>query len=286
MKTLHTLSACAALFLTTACTQIGIGAANLPTHFSNGIQAISDVTFSQSPALALDIYRPMKASATPLPVIVFFYGGRWTFGHKAQYAFAGHTLAQRGYVVVIPDYRQYPDVKFPAFVEDAASAVAWTHDHIAQYGGDPARLYVAGHSSGAHLGSLVATDPRYLSAHDMNRDVIKGFSGLAGPYAFIPEEEDLKDMFGPPSNYPQIQATSFVDGRQPPMLLLWGSDDTAVGQFNMDRLAKKIADEGGVVETKIYPGVSHAWIVGALSWMGKNRVPVADDMDAFFAAHR
>jgi len=281
MKTLHTLFACVALLLTTACTQLGLGAANLPTHFDGGVKQTRDITFSQSPALALDIYKPAQAS-TPLPVIVFFYGGRWTMGQKSQYAFAGNTLAQQGYVVVIPDYRKYPDVKFPSFVDDAARAVAWARENIADYGGDPSHLYVAGHSSGAHLGALVATDPQYLAAHGMKRDVIRGFAGLAGPYAFIPEEADLKDMFGPPENYPQMQATTFVDGQQPPMLLLWGSDDTAVGKFNMDKMAARIQEKGGAVETKIYPGISHAWIVGALSWFGKNKAPVASDIDAFF----
>jgi acetyl esterase/lipase len=281
VKTLRALFACAALLLTTACTQIGITAANLPTHFDGNIKKTPDIAFSATPALALDIYSPANATQ-PLPVIVFFYGGRWTIGERAQYAFAGHALAQRGYVVVIPDYRKYPDVKFPAFVQDAASAVAWTHDNIAIYGGDASRLYVTGHSSGAHLGSLVATDPRYLTAHDMSRDIIRGFAGLAGPYAFIPEEPDLKDIFGPPENYPEVQAITFVDGRQPPMLLLWGAEDTAVGQFNMDNLAARIREKGGRYETKIYPGINHAWIVGALSWMGKNKAHVADDMDEFF----
>lgn len=284
MKTLHTFFACAALLLTSACTQLGLVAANLPTHLSGGVKKTGDIAFSQSPALALDIYKPALASA-PLPVIIFFYGGRWTMGQKSQYAFAGKTLAQLGYVVVIPDYRKYPDVKFPSFADDAASAVAWAHNNIAAYGGDPSSLYVAGHSSGAHLGALIATDPHYLAMHGMKRDVIRGFAGLAGPYAFIPEEADLKDMFGPPENYSQMQATTFVDGQQPPMLLLWGADDTAVGKFNMDKMAARIQEKGGTVETMVYPGINHAWIVGALSWLGKNKAPVANDIDAFFESH-
>lgn len=285
MKAFRTFFACTALLLTTACTQIGIIAANLPTHFDGSVQKTTDITFSTAPALSLDIYRPAHSAGTPLPVIVFFYGGRWTFGDRAQYAFAGNALAQRGYVVVVPDYRKYPDVKFPSFAQDAGNAVAWTYDHIADYGGDPARLYVAGHSAGAHLGALVASDPHYLAQYGKKRGIVRAFAGLAGPYAFIPEEPDLKDMFGPPENYARMQAPNFVDGAQPPMLLLWGSDDTAVGRFNMDRMAARIHEKGGVVEAKIYPGISHAWIVGALSWLGQRKAPVLDDIDTFFRKH-
>ena len=89
-------------------------------------------------------------------------------------------------------------------------------------------------------------------------------------------------MFGPPSQYPQMQATTFIDGRQPPMLLLWGDRDQYVGKINMDSVEQAVRRHGGCVAAKIYPGVDHIWLVGAISWLGGNKTPVTEDMTSFF----
>lgn len=220
------------------------------------------------------------------PVLVFFYGGRWTFGNKEQYAFAALPFVKEGYIVVIPDYSKYPDVKFPSFVNDAALAVSWVHDNIRQYNGNPKRLYLSGHSSGAHIAALVTTNPDYMKQLGKDRNVVTAFSGLAGPYDFIPEDDDLKDMFGPTNNYKNIQVPTYVDGQQPPMQLLHGADDTDVIQRNLNRLREKIKEKGGVVETKIYTGIDHKEIVGALTWVWQDKAPVRDDMLDFFERHQ
>ncbi len=259
-----------------ACTQLGFAAANAPGL--RDVAAANDVMFDKAHALALDVYAP-KSHADALPVIVFIHGGRWQSGDKGDYAFAGAALARQGFVVVIPDYRKYPDVKFPAFVDDAARAVEWAHENIAPYGGDPARLFVAGHSSGAHVGALLAADERYVP-----RGIIKGFAGLAGPYAFTPDEPDLQDMFGPPQNYPAMQVTRFIDGREPPMLLLYGTADKAVAPYNLERLVTAVHAKGGQVETILYPDVTHTGIIAGLSWFRRGNPPVAQDMARFFKA--
>ncbi|MDE2608299.1 MAG: alpha/beta hydrolase, partial [Burkholderiales bacterium] len=84
----------------------------------------------------LDIYAPLGATR-PTPVVVFFYGGNWDSGARGEYRFVGEALAARGITAVIADYRLYPQVVYPAFVEDSARAVAWTLAHIGSYGGDP-----------------------------------------------------------------------------------------------------------------------------------------------------
>ena len=268
-----------ALFVS-ACSSASFFVANIPVHFSEA-EVSSDISYGDKETHKLDIYTPKNLEGKA-PVLVFFYGGRWTFGNKEQYAFAALPFLEKGYIVVIPDYSKYPDVKFPEFVKDAALAVAWVHDYIGEYKGDPKRLYLSGHSSGAHLAALVTTDQKYLKEHGKSRSIVTGFSGLAGPYDFIPEDKDLQDMFGPPANYPNMQATSFIDGLQPPMQLLHGADDKDVIQRNLNRLRDKITQEGGVVETKIYPGIDHKEIVGALTWVWHDKAPVADDMLDFF----
>lgn len=268
------------LIFMSACSSGAFLLANLPVKF--GDQKIHrDIPYGPERWQKLDIYLPATVNP-PAPVLVFFYGGRWTFGKKAQYAFAAKTFSDAGYVVVLPDYSKYPQVKFPAFVEDAAKAVAWTHDHIGEYGGNTSRLYVSGHSSGAHMGALVSVNPQYLKAEGKELAIITAFAGLAGPYDFIPEAQDLKDIFGPPENYPNMQVPTFVNGRQPPMLLLHGADDTQVIQRNLNRLRDKIESTGGIVETRVYDNIDHIEIIGSLSWLLKDRAPVKRDMLNFF----
>nr|MDP9128722.1 alpha/beta hydrolase [Pseudomonadota bacterium] len=203
-----------------------------------------------------------------------------------DYRFVAAAFAKKGFIVVIPDYRKYPDVHFPTFVQDGAKALAWTYDHIATYRGNPARIHVAGHSAGAHIGALLAADARYLATAGKERSaVIHDFVGLAGPYAFTPDEPDLEDMFGPPSNYPNMRVTTFIDGKQPPMLLLYGDSDTTVKYANLEVLERSIRQKGGRVETKIYHNVGHTDLVGDLSWFNPDDVPVLEDIAVFFRSN-
>jgi acetyl esterase/lipase len=174
-------------------------------------------------------------------------------------------------------------VRFPEFVKDAAKALTWVHGHIGELHGNPAKIHVLGHSAGAHIGALVTADPRYLADEGKDRSiVIHDFAGLAGPYAFTPDERDLEDMFGPPTNYPNMQVTTFIDGTQPPMLLLYGDRDTVVKYANIEELEQRIKQRGGCVRSHIYPHVSHTDLVGALTWWNLKAIPVVHDIVRFF----
>ncbi len=280
MRRIKILASLALALLVSGCAQVGIFTANIPSHFSE-VARKQDILFDSKNNLKLDIYIPKNARNAD--VVVFFYGGRWTDGSKDQYQFVGTALAEQGFVVVIPDYRKYPDVKFPAFIEDGAEAVAWVSDHIQDYDGNPDRINLSGHSSGAHIAALITANPKYLAEQGKDRDqVIKSFAGLAGPYDFTPEEKDLVDMFGPPANYPLMRPVTYATGKMPPLLLLHGADDKIVGRFNYEHLRDKVLKDGGSVETKLYKGIDHVWIVGALSWLGRDKAPVLDDMVRFF----
>lgn len=270
--------------LLAGCTQAGLELANLPAKFSS-TQTYKGVSYGPGPSHKLDIYKPESSGEQQLPVVLFFYGGRWTDGSREMYPFIGETFVNEGYITVIADYRKYPEVRFPAFVEDGALALAWVSQHIGEYGGDFCRLYVSGHSSGAHIGALLTADERYLQSVGLETDVIRAFAGLAGPYDFEPQAEDLKTIFGPPDNYPQMQVTTFIEGDEPPMLLLWGDADNAVWRRNIDLLAQAIRQQGGEVETRIYPGIDHVGIVASLTWFYQSRRPVLDDILSFFRQH-
>ncbi|MDH5336887.1 MAG: alpha/beta hydrolase, partial [Nitrospira sp.] len=199
----------APLLLMSACTQAAFTAANLPTHLVE-MAVEHDQVYGPEPSQKLDIYVPANTKNKLMDVVVFFYGGRWTYGAKEDYRFVAATFVKEGFVVVIPDYRKYPQVRFPVFVEDGAKALSWASDHIAEFHGDPTRVHVVGHSAGAHIGALLAADPHYLADEGKDRSLtIHDFSGLAGPYAFTPDEPDLEDMFSPPQNYPNMQVTTF-----------------------------------------------------------------------------
>ncbi len=274
------------LYALSACTQAAFTVANLPAHLVD-MNVKHDQPYGPEPSQKLDMYLPVDPKDKQLDVIVFFYGGRWTYGAKEDYRFVAATFVKKGFVVVIPDYRKYPQVRFPAFVEDGAKAIGWVIDHIAELHGNPDRIHVVGHSAGAHIGALLAADPHYLAEEGKDRSLaIHDFAGLAGPYAFTPDEPDLEDMFGPASNYPSMQVPTFIDGTQPPMLLLYGDKDRAVKYANLQKLKQRIMQRGGCVRSRIYSDADHTDLIGALSWWNRHRAPVVEDITKFFGACR
>ena len=264
------------------CTQIGVDIANIPSKLSS-TERISQVAYGAEKDQTLDIYVPdVAAPNNKLPVLIFFYGGRWTDGNKEMYQFVGETFAKQGYVVIIPDYRKYPEVKFPTFVEDGAQAVAWTYRNILNYQGNNEQLFLLGHSAGAHIAGLISADKSYLQTHQLTPDIINAFAGLSGPYDFVPAEEDLIDMFGPPENFANMTVTKYIDGNEPPMLLLWGEEDQLVGRRNLDLLKAEIKGHDGQVESKIYPATGHVDMISSLIWFLPSKAPIEKDVGSFF----
>lgn len=265
-------------YFLSGCSSIKFHIVNIPSHFSEH-DVSKDIAFSTlSPNLQLDVYSPNNVQHAP--VVVFFYGGSWKFGKKEQYAFVGDYFADKGFVTVIADYRKYPQVKFPDFVEDGAEAVRWTRQNIGQYGGNPDSISVVGHSAGAHIGALLVSDPRYLST-----DIaINAFVGLSGPYHFQPKEPDFKDMFGPPENYVNMQVSNFIDGDEPPMLLVYGESDKVVGEINLIRLSSALDKHNSFYVTKTYADIGHADTVATFSWIYQSKLDIDNDVIDFLKA--
>ena len=215
--------------------------------------------------------------------MVFFYGGRWSDGSKDLYAFIGEAMSNLGYVTVVPDYRLYPEVSFPAFVEDGAQAVMRVREVAARHGGDPDRLFLMGHSAGAHIAALLATDSSYLNRIGGLRSMISGFVGMAGPYDFLPiYADDLANIFGPPGRYEQSQPINYVDDQMPPTLLVHGESDTTVYVKNSRNLARAASRAGARdVTLLIYPNLTHARLIAALSSPLRGMSGLYDDIDAW-----
>lgn len=224
-----------------------------------------DIAYASGQRHSLDIYVP-KRPPPSAPVIVFFYGGGWETGQKETYRFVGTALASQGWIVVIPDYRLYPEVQFPAFVHDAAAAVAWAHANAARFGGDPHRLFLIGHSAGAQIAALLALDGQYLAAARLSpREDICGVIGLAGPYDFLPLNDEQKSIFGSSEAWPQSQPMNYASPNAPPMLLLAGQWDETVDPANTRRFAARLRDAGAFAEDALYPGISHTAIIASIA---------------------
>lgn len=251
-----------------------------------GLATSLDLPYGAGARRRLDVYAP--ADARGAPTVVFFYGGSWQSGAKSDYAFVATALARSGIVVIVPDYRLYPEVKFAGFMQDGAAAVAWAKRNAARYGGDPDRLVLMGHSAGAHIAAMLTLDGQWLGRHalDPHRD-LAGTVGLAGPYDFLPIEDPvLQVVFGPPARAADTQPITFADGRNPPMLLATDENDTTVLPRNTDRLADRIRAKGGPVETRTYPGLSHSTLIGAVSQPLGFISPVRRDVTAFILSLR
>lgn len=241
------------------------------------------IPYGEGPRHKLDIYLPKKATpADRRKVVIFFYGGGWRSGARGNYRFVGAALAERGYIGVIPDYRVFPEARFPAFVEDGAAAVAWVRANIARYGGGPDRIYLMGHSAGAHIAMLLTLDGRYLAAAGADPRAIKGTIGIAGPYAFDPRNyKNTKAIFAPANPPETARPASFASRSGPPLLLLHGRGDKTVAPRNSAELAAAYRAAGGEVTLEYYPAIGHYRIILAVAKPFRWIVPIVKDVAAF-----
>lgn len=255
--------------------------------------AQKDIAYGDNDRQKLDVYWPenmgedAKDAAEKAPVVIFYHGGSWQDGEREGYAFLGRTLASRGYVTVIADYRKNPEVVFPDFIEDTASAFVWTQKNIGRYGGDHENIFVMGHSAGSHMAMLVTLDPQYLNALGSDPAYIKGIIALAGPYDFLPfTGEATKAALGQWPKLEETQPITYARGDAAPMLLLTGSDDTTVLPLNGIRLKAAVNDVGGEAETIEYENVDHAGIIMAYARPFRSKAPALTDTLKFLEKHR
>ena len=241
-----------------------------------------DISYGSDPRNQLDIYRPRDGNGAA-PVVVFFYGGSWNSGSRGDYAFVGEALAARGIVAVLADYRLYPQVRYPAFVEDSAGAVAWTFKNIQRFGGDQKKVFVMGHSAGAYNAAMVALDARWLVAQGASPTALRGWIGLAGPYDFLPIKNlDVRPVFFYPDSPPQSQPVRHVTSTAPPALLVASHADELVNATrNTGGLAASLRAANVAVEEVYFDSTSHASLIGAFAWPLRGLAPVLDKVVEF-----
>jgi acetyl esterase/lipase len=271
----------AACLMCQGCNSVMLAAANAPSVYGP-YEVQRDIAYGELPAQRLDIYRPNLDR--PRGLVVFFHGGGWSSGSKSEYRFVAEALTSRGYVVAVPAYRLYPHTTFPGFVEDGALAVAWVRAHAAQWNVAGDGLFVMGHSAGAHIAAMLTYDEHYLRAVGESAAGprwIRGFVGMSGPYDFFPFQYGyLHDIFLADSG-PKAQPVNFVDGNEPPALLLHGTEDVVVYPYNTEHLAARIRERHGEVQDKYYPGMSHGGMLAAVTKYFRSRRTVLNDVDGF-----
>lgn len=250
---------------------------------------VADLAYGPLPRQAADLYLP-RADAPPegYPLVVFFYGGSWNRGERAQYRFVGEALSARGVVVLVADYRLYPTVRYPEFLTDCAAALAFAYRRLGEWRVDPHRVFVAGHSAGAYNAAMLALDPRWLGGQGLRPDILAGWIGLAGPYDFIPVvNPEVRPVFHFPDTPPDSQPIAHARGGSPAALLAAPTVDPLVDpRRNTGQLAEALERAGVVVVVRAYEGVSHQTLVGAFGRPLRGLAPVLEDVLAFIGATR
>lgn len=254
----------------------------------NGLRVAEGQAYGPLPRQRFDLYRP--AGPVPpggWPLVVFFYGGAWNRGERADYRFAGEALAARGMLVMVADYRLHPQVRYPEFVRDSALAVAHALAHAAHWQADPTRVHVMGHSAGAYNAAMVALDGRWLAATGHRPTELAGWIGLAGPYDFLPiTTPEVQQAFHHPEVPPDSQPIRHAGSAAPvPALLVVGGQDRRVDpQRNSRGLAMALRQAGVPVRLQEHARLDHEMTLGVLAWPLHGLAPVLDEVAAFVHA--
>jgi acetyl esterase/lipase len=269
------------LFLLCSCSGEKLLNAFVP---KTGYSVKQGIAYGDDPRQKMDIYMP-DGLRKPACTVLFFYGGRWTTGERGLYRFAGQALSSIGCVTAIANYRVYPKNRYPVFMEDAARAFVFMHQHASEYGGDSKRLFVAGHSAGAYNAVMLAVHPRFLKAAGGQQSWVRGVIGVSGPYDFLPfTDADVIDIFSTEKDA-ATQPINYVRAGLPPMLLVHGANDTEVLPKNTRNMAAKLREFHNDVTVHIYPDAQHQAIILSLLHGFRGKTPLLPDIATFIKEH-
>jgi acetyl esterase/lipase len=239
-----------------------------------------DIPYGEGPRQKFDLYLPKKFTP-PAPVVLFFYGGAFRAGRKEEYRVVGEALASRGIITAVADYRIFPKGHFPDFLEDGALALAALHARIAEFGGDPSRIFLCGHSAGAYISVMLASNPAYLNAVNAGLSCIRGVIAIAGRYHELPLGDSISYEIFRGLARAETRPATYIDGKRPPMLFLAGAHDSKEVLESHRLLAEHLREKDSEVEESTYPKVGHMGIMVALAPGFRGLAPLRDDIVRF-----
>lgn len=261
-------------------------------RFYAGYQHLArDVVFHPDMAPRLDVYSPPEGSGHP--VLLFVHGGSWKDYDRKLFAPVAMKLLPERMVVVIPDYTLYPDAGYEQMTAEMAAAIAWTLDNVDRYGGDPDKVVVAGHSSGAHLAALALMDPRFLAAYGHTAGEVRGLVGLSGPYDIQAEydywqakgtyPEVLVEVMGGPDHFEAASPTSYVRADLPAILLIHGKKDETVPVEISAEFHAALQAAGADAALNVYDDSGHTDFLFAA--LAEEQAPLIVDLADFVRQH-
>ncbi|MBN1318770.1 MAG: alpha/beta hydrolase [Anaerolineales bacterium] len=245
----------------------------------------------------LDVFSP--ADAAGRPVLFFVHGGGWSGGLKEQYPAMAREFIKLGYVVVLVNHRLYPEVRFPAFIEDVASALRWVVDNISQYGGDPKTIFLAGQSAGAHTVALLGLDDHYIANQKIDKNCIKGVIGASGPYDILSliahmheglnlarAEKYLSSIMGGKDKLEIASPLRQVHPDAPPFLILHGKQDLIVPYQISKEMAGALDRAGVETHLEIMENVDHfSMVLNLFGRMQESSSSAVKEIDRFCRLH-
>jgi acetyl esterase/lipase len=248
-----------------------------------GYRVHRDIQYSPGARHGMDIYVPDELRP-PAPVVLFFYGGGFMAGRKSEYRIVGEALASKGIVAAIADYRILPEARFPDFLEDGAKAFAALKGMAENYGGDPERIFVMGHSAGAYIAIMLAADPRWLKTEGLDLSALKGAIGIASSYgAFAPGSAPNRVFEGHTPS--ETQPAYFIDGKRPPMMFASGGKDYVASIEGARNIAARLQAVGSAAEEIIYPKAGHMGIILSLAPRFRHLASLRDDIARFVSLY-
>jgi len=250
-------------------------------------RTVMDVAYGEDYWQKVDFYLPDDTGARDLPVFCMIHGGAFRAGYKEWMGFQAPPIVSLPAVYVSISYRLAPTAKFPAIAEDCFEALRLVYERVVEHGGDPDRIFVGGHSAGAHLAALLALRRDWCEARGMPADVVKGCFPVSGIYDLEQEnivpgsvlERTFPEIFADPSDAPGCSPIAHVDGNTTPFFVTWGSEDLPDLIESSKAFVAALRRQPCVVETHVWDGYGHfeanitlekaddPWVVKLREWL-------------------
>ncbi len=245
---------------------------------------VLDIAYGLDYWQKIDLYLPEASSGAELPTLLFMHGGYWTHGYKEWLGFMAPAFVSLPAIFISVGYRLAPAAPYPAALADCLSALAWAHENISTYGGDPHRLFVGGHSAGSHLAALMALRPTLLLAYGMPGNAISACFPVSGVYDLTgPIPQDRLQAFIPQGTDPWVASPlHYTSGNRIPFVLAVGENDFPVLYEQAHTMDAALRQADGAVEFLEIAGADHfqisqhggdatqIWVQRARAWMQDN----------------